>query len=78
MYDWIIIVMSNKRVPPDPSRYLDVSYFLVSKYSDEGVRRKLVYRMQERQVGPEKRRRRRGGGERGHTVKLPTGNVQHH
>jgi len=26
MYDWIIIVMSNKRVPPDPSRYLFVSY----------------------------------------------------
>jgi hypothetical protein len=26
MYDWIIIVMSNKRVPPDPSRYLDFSY----------------------------------------------------
>jgi hypothetical protein len=26
MYDWIIIVMSNNRVPPDPSRYLSISH----------------------------------------------------
>jgi hypothetical protein len=59
---------------------------IVSKFSNEGVRRKEMDRMLElagkrgRQVGEEmeeKRRRRRGGG-RGHTVKPPVNNAQHH
>jgi len=65
IYDWIIIVMSNNRVPPDPSRYLFISYlsflFLLSEF--------------EQSEGNEKEE---GWREEEHTVKPPIGNVQHH